>query len=261
MGKPIKGKHAIEVVIFTITFQANFSKKILDALITLRESQKENFPVFNLVNKVAFQLGPDMSENVQATSGVNLSGVSLQRLDQEGKPLWMLQANENAISVSCFDYERWDNISEQALKYILSVINVVDDDRNPIETIGLQYVDRFVGKDDGYNLNKVFNTKSKFFSKQTGKSGKLWHLYQGWFQTVEEYKANQLNVLNLQTNSLPAEIITTIDHTTRLHFTSCVSLADATKKFLTDIYNLLHNTNKEILINLLNARQRKVIKL
>lgn len=257
MGKPVKGRHAIEVAVFSATLQNQFSKKSIEALMTLKESLKEKFPIFTPITKFEFRLENQLLEKgVQATSGVNL----LQN-DQQGKVLWALNVQDSSINISCFDYQRWTEISSEALETLLFVIQVIADDQNPVSTLALQYVDRFVGQADNYKLNQVFNTKTKFISKQTGQSGLLWHLFQGWFQTVEGCDAKHLNVLNLSTNDTQLGIVTTIDHTSRIVFTSSIPVTKITKEFVSPIYKLLHECNKDILIDLLNARQRKAIKL
>ncbi|MGB3212978.1 MAG: TIGR04255 family protein [Desulforhopalus sp.] len=257
MGKPVKGKHAIEVAVFTITLQKEMSKHSVDALMTLKESLKEQYPVFNTVNRLAVRIEKDLVQNeVQTVSGVNL-----QQQDGHGKVLWTLRASDDSVAVSCFDYERWEKISDRAFKNLLFVLSVIADDQNPITTIGLQYVDRFVGQADNYKLNQVFNTKSRFFTKQTMQSGSLWHIYQGWFQEIEGYDGKHLNVLNLSTNDTQLGLITTIDHTSRIHFSQLIPVTHITEEFVSPLYQLLHDCNKSILIDLLNAKQRKDIKL
>ena len=257
MGKPVKGKHAIEVAVFTVTLQNGLSKHSVDALMTLKESLKEQYPVFNPVNKIEVRLEKDLVKKEIHT----VCGVNLQQQDEHGKVLWALHASDNSIAVSCFDYDRWGQISARALPNLLFVMSVIADDQNPITTIGLQYVDRFVGQADTYKLNQVFNTKSRFFSKQTAQSGPLWHIYQGWFQEIEGYEGKHLNVLNLSTNDTQLGLITTIDHTSRVHFLPFIPVTHITEKFILPVYQLLHDCNKGILIDLLNAKQRKNIKL
>lgn len=257
MGKPVKGKHAIEVAVFTATLQNRLSKHSVDALMTLKESLKEEYPVFHPVNRIEVRIEKNLAEKEILT----ICGVSLQQQDEHGRPLWALRASDDSISVSCFDYERWDQISERALSDLLFVISVIADDQNPITTIGLQYVDRFVGQTDNYDLKQVFNTKSRFFSKQTAQSGLLWHLYQGWFDEMEGYEAKQLNVLNLSTNDTQLGLITTIDHISRVHFSPFIPVTHITEEYVLPIFQLLHKCNKGILNDLLNAKQRKDINL
>lgn len=259
MGRPISGKHAIEVAVFAVTFDKHFSKPSIDALLTLKELLKDRYPIFSETTAVSMKLGPGVIS--ESTSALN--GVSLLKAGSDGKPEWVLRADGNTIVVLCYKYDRWGVEAPAALADLATVIKLVADDTNPVQHLSLQVVDRFVGiQMDSYKINQVFNSKSKYLTKHiVNNSGPLWHLHQGWFEPVEG-DIRQLNVLNLSTNDTPSGITTTIDHISRHIFSNPRSITEVSDdKFLQDIFDTLHLKNKEIVIDLINQTQRKAIKL
>lgn len=259
MGRPISGKHAIEVAAFVLAFERPFSRSTIDALMTLKDSMASDYPVYSASNVVKVHL----EDNIVKNPSNSICGVFLQKLTPEGRPSWSLRADVKSIIVSCHEYSTWETTSPKALEDLHAAASVAVDDRNPLDVIALQVVDRFVGSTrNSYKLNQVFNTKSKFLPKQTTQSGPLWHVHQGWFQDAEEFKAQHLNVLNLSTNETPAGIITTIDHTARLHMRPVQPAIEATNKtFIKSAFDTLHICNKNIVKELLNKKQCRAIDL
>lgn len=259
MGRPISGKHAIEVVAFVVTFEKPFSKPSIEALLPLKELFKERYPIFSETTAVNMQIGPEGKS--QTTSARN--GVALHKTGSDGKPEWALQANGNAIVVLCYLYDRWDVEAPAAIEDLATVMTIIADDTNPVQHLSLQTVDRFVGTPmESYMINQVFDSRSKYLTKHiANNSGPLWHLHQGWFEPIEN-DIKQLNVLNLSTNETPLGITTTIDHISRHIFKHSRSTTELySKQILKEIFDTLHVKNKEIVKSLLNKKQCRAIKL
>ena len=261
MGRPISGKHAIEVTAFSCVFERPFSKSSIEALMTLKETFKEQYPVFSTTNLVNMRIEHD---NVPPRASQATAGVSLQVLKEgQHKPAWSLRADVNIITVSCFVYNRWASESSKAIRDLTSVINIVADDQNPVNHFSLQTVDRFVGGNrTDYKINQVFNSKSKYLTHYARNAGPLWHIYQGWFEDVKDKKDRLLHNLNLSTNETSHGIITTIDHNAQYQFIPFASATDfSNDKYITEIFNILHSRNKEIILNLLTIKQCRAIGL
>lgn len=257
MGRPISGKHAIEVAAFVVVFERPFSDRAIDSLLTLKESLQEQYPTFSETKVIKMRV----ESEGQAQQSSKLSGVSLQKTGEGNKQEWVLRADANTIVCSCFIYERWDTSSLRALSDLAHVIKIVADDTNPVQHMALQVVDRFVGTpEEKYKINKVFNSKSQYLTKHAIKAGALWHVHQGWFEDAGDNR--QLNVLNLSTNDTPSGITTTIDHIVRYIFNVHKPVLEAIEmSFLQAIFLELHEKNKEVMLNLLNKRQCRAIKL
>jgi len=258
MSRPIGEKHSIEVAGFVAAFEKPFSKVAIEALETLKKTLDSKYPVFSTTKTLKVHLEGSTFKQ-QPSSEV--SGVSLQQTKKDGRPAWTIRADNNNIIVSCFEYDKWKQTSSKALEDLFTVFSVVADDRNPLSLLALQVVDRFVGPSKNqYQLKQVFNTTSKFLTKQAASSGPLWHVHQGWFVEDKKFKGQFLNVLNLSTNDTPAGIISTIDHTIRYLLGPEEQPAQKiTQKFMETIFNTLHDYNKIIFADLLNAKQKRAV--
>ncbi len=87
-------------------------------------------------------------------------------------------------------------------------------------------------------------------------------MYQGWFEKSQvETCSRLLNVLNLSTNDTPSGLVTTIDHNIQLQSEGIPVDALTDTGGLGSIYDELHARNKSVVGDLLNAKQRKAVKL
>ncbi|MDK9705645.1 MAG: hypothetical protein OEL83_01230 [Desulforhopalus sp.] len=261
MSLPISGDHSIEVANFVCIFENPFPASSIQALMGLKEIFKTEYPIFSIDSLWNVQI--DSKDNAPISKH-QIAGVSLQKLSEKtNKPAWILRTEPQSIVVSCFDYGRWDVESKKAIDDLTKVINIVDDGRNPVVQLILHVVDRFIGGPyETYKINQVFNTRSRYLSKQAVESGPLWHVHQGWFEGVHEKVEKILHNLNLSTNQTPQGIVTTIDHNARYAFvkpTSASVLNDVS--YVKDIFDLLHAANKAVLIDLLNKNQCRKVKL
>lgn len=260
MGKPISEKHAVDVASFIVVFERPFEKHTIDALPGLHERLKADYPTFNLTKTMEVNFtGSEVSQKMDITSG----GV-LQNLQPDGRPIWTLRVEGNAIVVSCTKYERWGDISSKALDHIKAAIAFVNNDSNAVTSLIHQIVDRFVtANKDEYDISQVFNTQSPHLTGQALKAGKFWHVFQGWFDDKKEFGGKVLNVLNLSTaeNSGNITITTSIDHTAHLQFESPKAIEELDDKFIRKAFDELHESNKSIIRQLLNKDQLKAIGL
>lgn len=259
MGLPISGKHAIEIAAFVVVFERPFSAHAIEALGGLQETLKNDLPVFQRINVLEVRLedGALVKQNMGS-----VSGVLLQQFGEDGKQSWGLRVEGNTIVASCLKYEAWNKTAPQALGFLKAVINIVADEDTTPTVVALQIVDRFVAPSkDGYKIGDVFNTRSEFLTKHTFSAGCLWHIHQGWFDDATLVPSRMLNVLNLSTNDTPSGLITTIDHTAQYQALGVQTTKITDEDWLISLFNELHIKNKTVLGNLLNAKQRKAIKL
>lgn len=259
MGKPISEKHAIDVASFIVVFERPFEANIIDSLSGLHERLKADYPNFNATSTVEVRVdGNNVSQQVK------VNGCLLQSLLPDGRPIWTLRVEGNAIVVSCTKYERWKDISSKALDHIKAAIAFVNNDSNAVASLIHQIVDRFVtANKDEYDISQVFNTQSPYLTGQALKSGKFWHVFQGWFDDKQEFGGKLLNVLNLSTSENPANITitTSIDHAAHLRFESPKALEKLDDQFIRKAFDELHECNKSIIRQLLTNDQLQTIGL
>lgn len=258
MGKPISEKHAIDVASFIVLFERPFEAKVIDSLRGLHELLKADYPHFNPTTTMEVRVtGSEVNQQVGITSGC-----LLQNFRPDGRPSWTLRVEGNAIVVSCMEYDRWKGASNKALSHIKAALALVNNETNAIVGVILQVVDRFVtANGDDYHIEQVFNNQSRYLTKQALAAGKFWHVYQGWFDSVPELGGQLLNVLNLSTAEGPAGLTTSIDHTANMQFQSPKASSELDDIFTPKVFGALHESNKAVIRDLLNIKQREAIKL
>ncbi|SDP29335.1 TIGR04255 family protein [Desulforhopalus singaporensis] len=261
MSRPISGDHAIEVANFVCVFDSPFSARAIQSLHALKETFKDKYPVFSTTNVVSIQMSHG---DVAPSMKPEAEGVYLQRLKADSKqPAWAIKVERNSIIVSCYVYERWVGVAGKAIEDLAAIVGLVDDGRNPVNHLVLHVVDRFVGgTKQNYKINQVFNSRSRYLSRQAKEAGALWHVYQGWFESIQESDGRLLHNLNLSTHETPHGMLTTIDHNVRYNFTQLAAASDIADVEVTrSKFDILHEKNKKVLSDLLNKKQCRAVKL
>ncbi|MDQ6951163.1 MAG: TIGR04255 family protein [Mariprofundales bacterium] len=254
MNTPIHKQNAIELMAFVIAFEQPFSPSTCEVFLGLQEPFSEEFPTFNRTMNVEIKV----ADEKPVEQSEHLNGIVMQKTRENGQPEWQLRAQGNSIIATCFHYDRWKIESEKAVNHLLKIVSPVEQD-NPVALVALQTVDRFMDKVETYHISGVLNPDSRFLTKQALESGGLWHVHQGWFeQSVQDQKC--LNVLNLSTTETPDGISTIIDHNTQMIFNAGKSVAHLENE-LADIFEILHNKNKEVIRELLSDGQKEKIGL
>lgn len=260
MSRPISGNHSIEVANFVCVFGNPFPATSVQSLMTLQEIFKEEYPIFS--TNTAWNFHIEGKEKAPVSTH-QIAGVSLQKINKNtNKPAWAIRTEPQSIVVSCFDYARWEIESKKAIDDLTKVVNIVDDGRNPVSQLVLHVVDRFIGGPyEAYKINQVFNTRSKYLSKKAIEAGPLWHVHQGWFESIPGRSEKILHNLNLSTNQTPQGMLTTIDHNATYTFLNLAASVFKEVNSAKEIFDTLHARNKNVLIDLLNKNQCRKIGL
>ncbi len=260
MGIPLNKKHAIESASFVIAYEKPFPETVVNSLSSLQEIVKDDLPLFQPINIIEFRIDQD---NASIPSMGKAAGVFLQSVNAEGKQTWGLRVEANTLILTAFEYDKWLPTSEHAFKLIKIVGNLLSDQENPVAVVGYQVIDKFISPPaTEYDIKDVFNTKSEFLSKHALGAGKLWHVYQGWFDEPVSNPGRMLNVLNIATNDTVDGLVTTIDHNVQIQSQNRISSREVINQdWLRSTYDELHNANKDVISRALNAKQKRDIKL
>lgn len=260
MARPIGNRNAIETMAFMVAFERPISVGSGENLLGLEKLLKDELPNFNRINSLMVRV-----EEGKPTPLSTYGGVLLQRFRPDGRPVWTLRADGNILIVSCHDYENWLSESTHAIDYLQKAILASVEDDNPVTLFALQSIDKFIAEKDGeYKITDVFNEDNRYLTKQTAESGRLWHVFQGWFEQNNEDGGDgrYLNVLNLSTNEAPNGHITSIDHTVQFQLQNPkVPKEIADEASMSGIFRNLHIRNKTVISELLNAQQCRAIGL
>lgn len=270
MAQPINKKNAIESATFVVVFEREFDAAELQAVLGLELSLKNEFPSFDKMNRIQVNLDGqkgDANSSLGVTGSIGFNGVLLQRFTPDGKRDWAIQIAENTVVVSCYNYDSWLKESQKALRYIQESLKAIRTLGNPVAMIVLQTIDHFIssspdGSKNVYQIGDIFDTKSPYFTPQATQSGQLWHVFQGWFEDMNDLGGKCLHVLNISNTNQGDKLLTSIDHAAQLQLATRQTINEAIySEKLQQIFDKLHELNKDIIRRLLCETQRQAIGL
>jgi uncharacterized protein (TIGR04255 family) len=253
---PINSLNAIEAMSFVVILdKKELTQEEDKGLLSLKEKLKDDLPTFSQNTKVEAKFDGKIIEQT-----TKLSGVTLQHLDSNKKPTWLLAINDNQITVNCFAYDSWDKVWPKAKKFIQETLEAIGINNCLISTFSIQCVDKFTQSnlEKDYTFLDIFKANSGYLTKHIAGVGRLWHVHQGWFD--EKSKGNKvLNVLNISTVEKDSNLVTAIDHIAQYRFKEPKKILKYTE--LDSYFKELHENNKTLIKSLLNNNQAKAIGL
>lgn len=209
---PIHEGHSIANLTFLIQLNRSITPAEVEAIQPAIDSLDEELPVrIDLANaRIEFQDGHGQTTTEKA-------GQTRQRLAPNGQPEWQLNACENRILVQCADYHRWHLEWERAKRFLDVVCTPLSAASPSIGIVALIHsvLDCFVfeGDPEAYDCNALFSEHCRYLTPQVDESGPIWHVHQGWIETLEvPIRGRLLQVLNLGTVTDGGRLVTNIDH-------------------------------------------------
>ncbi len=268
--RPFTPDHSIHEVAFVINFANPIAENVLVNFKGLSDKFISDLPKIDEQRASGFIINP-REKIVSQELDEKLVSLSFKSFNSKGKATWNLRGEASILAVNCLDYSRWDDVWSRVFQYLAIAIPVFVSPENPIVSLALQYIDKFIyeGNPDSYKISTIFDTKSGYLNKQVNDSGPFWHLHQGWFVNRSDVPTTRiLNQLNITAALVDKEHFTTIDHNSVLQFKTHISSSKyllereiSGKKAIDFYFNHLHAENKEILSKLLNEKRIKEIKL
>lgn len=265
-SSPLRDKNAIESASFAIVLNEPLNSEfdaIKQACLAFKEELPGDEPIappFGLFQQVAGGAPLNLPFTLPP---IGLSRFSTNR---DGTRDWQLDVNGNLIVASCFKYSNHTEVWQKMRKLITAVISATTHEFNIVE-IGYQVVDKFLYPTDSdlskYDIFEVFSKASPFLTSQASKSGHLWHVHQGWFDTEPQSGIRLLNQLNLASNEVVAsepQLVTVIDHRVSLRPSpNQLTLKELTSEKqpetsqLDFLFESLRSCNRKTIENLLNS--------
>lgn len=258
----INEAHAIVEVVMFVEFAPPFGESTVRKLINIEHDLKGDLPGAKPVEFSVFSFGPDKGVQMARPRTI---GVELQRVRPDGSLEWMLRTTENAISVHCLDYSRWNDIWARAKGYLDKAFRHLEGSDSFIASVGLKYIDRFVcnGDPEQTRLEDLFRKETDLICKRAFSTGPLWHCHSGWFEDLRISNPKCLNQLNLDATLTNIKghrkLVITVDHNAVAQIppeNSNLSLLpfDA-------IMEELHERNKAVMAELLSEQMARKINL
>ncbi|MCI0562739.1 MAG: TIGR04255 family protein [Nitrososphaera sp.] len=268
---PINEAHAIVEVVMFVEFSPPFAESTIRKLIGIEHDVKSDFPKVSPVQMRVINVATDKITQILRDQTV---GIELQSIRRDGSLEWMIRTTENAISVHCLDYSRWEDIWAQAKGYLDKAFRHLEGSDSFIASVGLKYIDRFVcnGDPEQSKLEDLFKKDTDLISKRAFSTGPLWHCHSGWFEDLSISSVKCLNQLNLDatfTNiKRNRKLVITVDHNAIAKIPpennglSILKGTDGPDGLSLDvIMEALHDRNKAMMSDLLSEQMARRINL
>lgn len=248
--------HVTEFLAFVVILNKDITTEDDNNLLSLENSLKNDLSKFSQINEFEAKIEGDKV----ISSTTKKSGALLQSIDSiDGKPIWTLNVSKNQIIAQCLSYDDWKAVCSKAIRFINIAIKVLENDK-AVTSLSFQRVDKFVQDkiSDNYSQFDILAQDNPYLTPHSHKSGKLWHVHQGWFNYNND-NSKVLNVLNIGTSEKDNDLNTAINHVSQYFFKDSVSLSNNSQ--FDKIFEELYGNNKNVLASLLNKEQLKTIKV
>lgn len=259
--RPVHTEHSVLEVAFVLHFSRPFSEDAISNITQLRETLQNELPKLDKIIGLGVRFQAGGQDPFGTPPEQKLVGVSFKHFVDNGAFDWNLRVEDQMAAVNCLAYTRWSETWEQAKRYLDLVSRLLIAPENPVVSISLEYVDRFLfgGAQEDFPFVEIFKTDSLFLTAHTRNSGGLWHVNQGWFENDVPEAKRALNILNITAGHSEGEHQTTVHHNCTMQFgkplTSHKMLFandESGQQKVERIFTWLHSKNKEILNALLS---------
>lgn len=262
--KPVGDRHAIMEVVFQLVFLREFQAKELNRLAEAHEEWKSDLPKIERPTVFQFAIAPE--GGISPDQPEPAAPVLFKSFKRDGGLGWQLAAQHNWIAVNCLAYSRWAAVSRQAKGLLAKALSQVTSVDNPLTSISLQYVDKFLweGNPDDYRANDLLNTDSGFFPESFNPTFPAWHHHRGEFSfhENEEIPHRILNRVHLDAAFEDKVPFVKVDTVMRVDLKNAIAQDNSDiEKLMDKFFDSLHLENKKLLSEVINAKAKKAISL
>ncbi|KAB1063630.1 TIGR04255 family protein [Cronobacter sakazakii] len=264
---PHNEHNAIKNVAFALEFSDHIAPEVVRQAIDIYKSDKElsqGLPRMVPMEALTFQVNGNFG--TQSLPSKSLSGVTFDRLKENGDSKWAVIIRPDAFIVLCNEYTHWGEIVPQAIKYINKLIPAFEG--IAINVIGLEFVDEFFVDDlnDSKWLDELFNPDSSFLSPHLKKKASAWHLHSGHWEKINFADKVYLSLINsfidCQTEDEIERDVVRIRHMQKIHLNEDVLASEVVKNDRLEIvYGQAHTINLAFVSDLLSKKMKEMINM
>ena len=257
---PYAGNHSIQEAQVGLQFHHEFNQQEIERARSAAEADlKGVLPRSAEIRggSVTVDLSnPDAPAQMGSVSST-MAGFQLSKVMGDGRPARALQLSGNLVSVNIVEYDGWDNVQAETIRYITTVLTPLDLELNPVVASSLRYIDRYTfnGSPDDVQANLLFADNNGYLAPRCFTVGSLWHCHTGWFESLDAGRV--LNNLNVASSIVDLSPTVTIDHQATLHLATprqsinALLSPSAETLGLVAALNALHERNKTVLSTML----------
>lgn len=193
--EPIHEAHAIAQVAFILQFTNPISESSFeDAKLKSNEFDNE-LPGKNNITEQGIQI--HLGNQGQALPlNVITTGVRRTKSLPDGAIESDLRIERSSITFITTRYTRWATIWEQCTRYFIELLPYYLNDSNFLNSINLNYIDKFIWKDSPATCNPelLLRNNSRYVSQHIFGVEDLWHSHTGAFIRFDNFTKRLVNV-------------------------------------------------------------------
>ena len=250
---PVRQDNAIDQIVFSLVFDKPFDSQVIERFILLKNNGIEGLPESEVTNSLTISTGSTQTSIARR----EINGVRFYKPPSdetrsaigENRNEWDLLAQENQVQLICTLYTSWNDVWSTA-QYILGILNKCVSDDYGLNEFIVQVDDKFMcDKDIDYSIDDIFDRTSRYFNLNILEAGEAWHIYQGWFENVDDMRVlHNLNISTRRDDEM--NYISTIIHLMRTAFMAEeeIQLED----FINHAAQNAHQKSKQAMCSILN---------
>ncbi len=235
--------NAVKSVNFVLIFKSSIEnfEKIIE-IINKDDFFKKEFDNTSIENATSFTA---MSNNVKIDK-IKKVNVICTKKENNGNVV-TFGMDKNVLLISYNYYTKWSKISEKTYKYIEKAMNLVTEEYE-INKIILDYFNEFkINKTSGWK-ERLFKKDNKYLTKNILSSDDFWHVNQGYFSKLSNYK--ELDNINInyfanQNGNSQHKVNLKFQHT--LFYNEVFDL-----KKIKDFFSVMHSHSKKIFADIIH---------
>lgn len=201
--RPVRGTHAIQYAIITITFSEPVNQKPLarvEQLITAA-AQKAGISEKSAIQEFMMAVSPADPNPVKSSQSVD--GYEFVRRAGATFIAEKLQFQRTQLHYELWDYTRWAPMLSRASELLEEAFKVCAEGVG-VASIAAAYSDVFHGLQPRTSPDcaEIIRSDSPLVARNAFRNNDLWHTHTGWFETKSAWKRqlNQVNIDVAETN-------------------------------------------------------------
>lgn len=260
--RPLHPEHAIERVRVVFSFSNPLSQKVVNRLRQTADELRMELglaPVSEVITEdMALVAGPS---GAQVQSLMKNTG---WRLISEQEGAFIPEAFtlvQNSLTYEVSNYLRWaqfrDRFQSIANMFLDDILPIVD-----IDTIGLEYYDRFIF--DGYAENAVpdallSHAKLQNLRDMDSEKAELFHIHVGWFETLNNHRCLINQNVDAQEGEVNGQKARSISILTKVDYKQPHGTTSAAEAI--DMLDCLHDRSKIVFSDALSDAAKRSVGL
>jgi uncharacterized protein (TIGR04255 family) len=275
--RPAKDVHAIDSVVFGVTFDSPLNIGALNAIDTHHSKFKDELPRRSQAHGLTLPFQPPLNVNPQVTMQAlgmvpmqtGIVGLMFDSLAPNGNVVRGMSITMNQLEIIRADYKNWSNTWPE-IRALLRIVMPICLQNRSIMSVSVVYSDKFFYNGDysDFRADMILQRGSPYVPPHVFDRKLNWHSHTGWFEDgsapFQHRLLTHVNIDLLDQDNFSERLVQiNLSHTAdRINFLGDpISERDDGATPLDALFSHLHSFDKQILSRILNLETCRLIDL